>query len=139
MTAAQTVDISAVQRCALFVLAYHHNDKTGLCCPSMLTIGNKCGVSDRSARNAIRALEHVGLVTANERFCATGQAANQYSLFGEPKNKSGRNLRSGTGRNHTTGTENETGRKQRSDERVIYTTGEKTVPALRIVKGARHA
>lgn len=136
MTAAQTVDITPVQRCALFVLAYHHNDKSGQCNPAMLTIGNECGVSDRAAREAIRALEHVGLIKAHKRTCGTGQASNQYTLFGTKKNKSGRNLRSGTGRNHTTAT---TGRNPGSDERGYNTKGEMgTVLPLKIA-GVRHA
>lgn len=136
MAAAQTVDITPVQRCALFVLAYHHSDRTGQCNPSMLTIGNECGVSDRAAREAIRALEHVGLIKSHKRTCSLGQGSNQYTLFGTRKNKSGRNLRSGTGRNHTTAT---TGRNPGSDERGYNTKAETgTTFPLKIV-GGRHA
>lgn len=102
MDASKTADLTPVQRCALFVLAYHHNAKSGLCCPSMQTLGDECGISDRAAREAVRALEHVGFVKAKKRADEKGQASNQYVLFGSRKNKSGRNLRSGTGRNHTT-------------------------------------
>lgn len=133
------VDITPVQRNVLFALCYHHNDKTGLCCPAMLTLGDDLGISDRAAREAMRGLEHVGLVRSFKRTNERGQASNQYVLFGRVKNKSGRNLRSGTGRNHTTAT---TGRNHGSDDREVITTKGDTVPGrecLRLVAGGRHA
>lgn len=136
VAAAQTVDITPLQRCVLFMLAYHHNDKTGQCNPSMLTLGNECGVSDRAVRMAMRGLEHVGLVKSKKQTCEAGQASNQYVLFGAKKNKSGRNVRSGTGRNHTTATPP---RNERSDEREYITSREeacdKVIP-LRAAGGA---
>lgn len=139
VTAAQTVDITPLQRCVLFMLAYHHNDKTGQCNPSMLTLGNECGVSDRAARMAVRGLEHVGLVKSKKQTCEAGQASNQYVLFGAKKNKSGRNVRSGTGRNHTTATPPQ---NERSDERGYNTYREEAGPesvTLKVIAGGRHA
>lgn len=137
VAAAQTVDITPLQRCVLFVLAYHHNDKSGQCNPSMLTLGNECGVSDRAARMAVRGLEHVGLVKSKKQTCEAGQASNQYSLFGAKRNKSGRNVRSGTGRNYTTATPP---RNECSDEREVYTSRGKdcatVVPLRRSAGGA---
>lgn len=130
------VDITPVQRCVLFVLAYHHNDKSGDCFPSVETIGRGSGIKERAAREAIRALEHVGLVKRKKRTNERGQASNQYVLFGRVKNKSGRHLRASTGRHHTTAT---SGQHHGAGERDIYTTREKTVPELRVVNGARHA
>lgn len=138
--AAQTVDITPLQRCVLFVLAYHHNNKSDACFPSMVTIGNECGVSDRAAREAVRALEYVGLVKAHKRTCATGQASNQYTLFGQKKNKSGRNRRSVTGRNHTTATDAMTGRNQCSDDKVTYINRAKPDHEKKLIaNGGRHA
>lgn len=134
VSASQTVDITPVQRCVLFILAYHHNDKSGQCNPAMITIGNECGVSDRSAREAVRALEHVGLIRSRKCSGPAGQATNQYTLFGAKKNKSGRNLRSGTGRNHTTATP---GRNPGSDERVYNTTGENLASGFVVFDGGR--
>ena len=134
----QTVDLTPLQRCVLFVLSYHHNDKTGQCNPSMVTIGNECGVTDRAARLAIRGLEHVGLVRARKQSGPSGQASNQYVLFGAKKNKSGRNMRSGTGRNYTTATPP---RNACSDEREYNTYREvKAGPeCLKLIAGGRHA
>ncbi|RWR28821.1 hypothetical protein D2T31_11960 [Sinirhodobacter populi] len=115
------VDMTPVQRMVLVVLCYHHNAKDDMCCPAMTTIGDEAGISDRAAREAIRGLEHIGLVKTSKRTNRQGQASNQYTLFGRVKNKSGRNLRSGTGRNHTTAT---TGRNPGSDERVYNTLGD---------------
>jgi hypothetical protein len=132
----QTVDISPVQMCVLFVLSYHHNDRDDACFPAMATIGNECGVSERAARNAVRALEHVGLVKTKKRSNKSGQASNQYILFGTKKNKSGRNLRSGTGRNDNTGTKNWTGRNACSDDKEYINKGDYFVP--RVVNGGRY-
>lgn len=138
MGAVMTADLTPTQRCVLFVLAYHHNDKTGLCCPAMITLGDACGISDRAARHAIRALEHVGFIKTRKRTDEHGQASNQYTLFGSRKNKSGRNLRSGTGRNTPTATG---GRNSSSDERVSISREEegRAKAAKLCIVGGRHA
>lgn len=111
------LDMTPVQRVVLFVLCHHHNGKTGQCNPTMETVGAEAGITARAAREAIRALEHIGLVRSEKRTNERGQAANQYALFGTIQNTSGRNLRSATGRNtgsstgrnHTTATGRNTG------------------------------
>ncbi|OWY18250.1 hypothetical protein B6V73_00065 [Thioclava sp. JM3] len=98
------VEMSPVQRLVLYVLCFHHNGKTGQCNPAMKRIGDEAGVTDRAAREAMRGLEHIGLVRSEKQTNEKGQAANNYVLFGRVVNKSGRNLRSGTGRNLRSGT-----------------------------------
>lgn len=125
------VDMTPMQRCVLFVLAYHHNHSSGLCCPSMETIAAECGTVDRVARKAVRGLEHIGVVKSRKRASDQGQTSNQYVLFGTVKNKSGRNLGSSPGRNHTTA---RPGRTLSSDERGIYSKAK----VLRVVGGTSH-
>lgn len=128
------VDITPVQRNVLFALAYHHNHATGLCCPSVETIGDVSGVKERAAREALSALEHVGLIRRQKRSNERGQASNQYTLFGKVKNKTGRHLRAPTGRHHTTGT---TGRHHSAGERVYnkHTPDIAQASVLKIVGG----
>ena len=131
------VDLTPMQRSVLFVLCYHHNHSTGLCCPSMETIAQEAGTAERVARTAIRGLEHVGLVRAQKRTNERGQTSNQYLLFGKVKNKSGRSLRSGTGRNHTTARSGGSlGSGEREDNKLL---GEITAPSPLKIVGGRDA
>lgn len=128
------VDLTPVQRNVLFVLAYHHNQTSGLCCPAVETIGDAAGIKERATREALGALEHVGLIRRQKRTNERGQASNQYILFGRVKNKSGRHLRAPTGRHHTTGT---TGRHHGAGEHegIINTPWEAQASGLKIVGG----
>lgn len=58
-------DVNA--KAALFVLAYHMNDTTGLCCPSNLTLREEMEVkAEATVRRAINRLESLGLITVNK-------------------------------------------------------------------------
>lgn len=46
----------------LLNLAHHHNKDTGLCCPSVATIGERTGMKDRGIRSAIKRLCQQGLI-----------------------------------------------------------------------------
>lgn len=48
-------------------LARHHNSKTGLCCPSQLTIGELLGMDPKTVRKCIRKLMALQLVTVRKQ------------------------------------------------------------------------
>lgn len=56
--------MSPVQKVVLISLADNAND-SGVCWPSIPTIGKRCCTSERAVQNAIKWLEQAGIVTAN--------------------------------------------------------------------------
>jgi hypothetical protein len=76
--------LQPIERAVLACLAYHHNEKTGECFPSMATIGEYVGVRERRVRDAIRDLEAWGLICTRRKGRPGAPAANRYALFGEP-------------------------------------------------------
>lgn len=83
MEASQPVRLSSVQRLVLLTLAYHHNDKTSVCTPSVDTLGAETGLSRRAVQLAAQALVATGLITVNKRSRHGIQTSNQYDLFGK--------------------------------------------------------
>lgn len=83
--AVMMTDIGPTERCALHILAYAHNDKTGECFPAMKTIADGCGVCERRARSAVKALADWSLIKVKRGAGPNGNASNRYTLFGKAK------------------------------------------------------
>jgi hypothetical protein len=77
-------NLTPIERIVLAFLSFRHHHKTGDCFPSMETIGNHAGVSERRARTAVRNLEAAGLIKSHRRVGQAGNSSNQYELFGRP-------------------------------------------------------
>lgn len=73
-------DVNA--KSCLVVLAYHHNKKTGLCCPSISTIADEMGVrSLNTVRKAIGVLVEMNLLTMSREFGDRGEIlSTRYTL-----------------------------------------------------------
>lgn len=72
--------LGPTERSALYFLCFRHNAKTGECYPSMATIAEHAGVSERRAREAIRNLEDAGLIHSIRRVGQAGNSSNQYNF-----------------------------------------------------------
>jgi len=79
------LDLPPTERMTLLVLAFHHNDKTGDCFPSIQTLRQKVGVGDRRQRKAVQALVDWRLIQKKRGASAEGNASNRYTLFGAPR------------------------------------------------------
>lgn len=80
----------------LLAIADHHNESTGLCCPSMATLALRAGVSRRSARRHVELLRERGLVSTTDRTRANGSfTTHEYHLMGD--GAPGANLAPGQG------------------------------------------
>lgn len=55
-------DLSSGAHLLFSRLLYHHNSKTGLCCPGEKLLAASLNCTTRTVRNALRELERVGLV-----------------------------------------------------------------------------
>jgi Helix-turn-helix domain len=55
---------NSTAKLVLVNLADHHNDKTGLCCPSLERLARQCGLSKKGAILQIKKLERVGALRA---------------------------------------------------------------------------
>jgi DNA-binding transcriptional MocR family regulator len=95
MEAAQHARLSTVQRVVLLTLAYHYNDRGGVCTPSNETLQTETGLSRRAVQVAVQALEANGLITVSARTKHNIQTSNQYDLF---RNTKGRTMCAGKGR-----------------------------------------
>lgn len=73
--------LGPTERAVLFYLCWKHHPKTGDCFPAMATIAHHAGVSERRARDAIRTLEHRGLILSARRCGQAGNSSNQYTLL----------------------------------------------------------
>lgn len=87
MEAGKAAQLTTVQRTVLWALAYHHNDKTGACNPSVETLADAAGLSPRAVQYATAHLARVGLVTISPRARHGIQTSNQFDLFGKPKGR----------------------------------------------------
>lgn len=88
------IDVPPTERAALWALSYHHNGKTNECFPSLKTLADWCGVSERRMRDAISLLIEWGLIKAKRGATPAGNASNRYALFGRAKRprKTGRRV-----------------------------------------------
>lgn len=70
----------------LITLSHCHNQETGRCDPSLATLCDKTGLSERAVRSAIRMLEGLRLVATTHRTIRTGRGMrnlrNRYTLTG---------------------------------------------------------
>lgn len=87
MEAAQGKRLTSVQRLVLLTLAYHHNEKTGQCTPSVDTIAAAADLSDRSVERATKALAQAGMITVSPRTRHGIRTSNQYDLFADAKGR----------------------------------------------------
>jgi hypothetical protein len=76
-----TIGVPLVQKAVLLVLARHaRDDGTNSKCPSVQTIADKAGMSDKCARNALRALETEGWIAAIGDKSGGRSKATSYSI-----------------------------------------------------------
>lgn len=70
----------------LIALSHSHNQETGRCDPSLATVCDKTGLSERAVRGGIRLLEALDLVATTHRTIRTGRGQrnlrNRYTLRG---------------------------------------------------------
>ena len=139
------VDLPPTDRLTLVCLAYHHNDKTGECFPSMATLGDECGVTSRRIQQAVDRLVDWSLIKKQRGGTAAGNASNRYTLFGKPKfpKQTGNRVPVSSGFKPEQKSRFETGnrvpvsnRKPCSDDRGIY-IGEKTLAKFDVISGGR--
>lgn len=139
------VDLPPTERLALLILAYHHNDKTGDCFPSMETIAGQSGVTPRRIQQAIANLVSWAIIKKKRGGTTEGNASNRYTLFGSPKRpkQTGKGVPVKTPLKPEQKSRFETGkrvpvsnRKACSDDRGYSSEGEKTFAnGLRILNG----
>lgn len=77
-------DLGSLERLALVILAYCHNEKTDACFPSYQTLARRMGCSRTSAIKAVKGLQRSGLIQVNARRDGNRQGSNQYALFRSP-------------------------------------------------------
>lgn len=70
--------LTHAQLLTLFALIDRHNLKRNLCCPSMARIGDDIGMQERTARDAVRALENLDLISTTEG--GGRRRSNRYKL-----------------------------------------------------------
>jgi len=103
-----SIDLPPTERLVLLCLAFHHNDKTNDCFPSMQTLGEECGVTSRRIQTAVDALVVWSMIQKKRGGTKAGNASNRYTLFGKPKRPepTGKHLpiETGTKKPITTGT-----------------------------------
>lgn len=74
------VNIQARDRVVLARLCKHYNDDTGLCYPSLKTIANGTGLCLSAAKEAIKSLTELGVITVTNRTDCGGQMSNMYTI-----------------------------------------------------------
>ena len=72
--------LPALQKIVLLMLADRTNKDTSRCDPSITRLAEDCGMSERSTRNAIRALENIGLIETIHRSREGVNLPNHYRL-----------------------------------------------------------
>lgn len=87
MEASQQTRLTTSQRVVLLTLAYHYNDRGGICTPSNETLRAETGLSRRAVQIAVQALEASGLITVSSRSVHGIQTSNQYDLFRNAKGR----------------------------------------------------
>ena len=78
------VDLPPTERAVLWSLAFHHNDKSGLCYPGVKTLAVEAGACERRIKTAIQTLKAWSLIDATRGPGPIGNASNRYTLFGKP-------------------------------------------------------
>lgn len=84
---AQAARLTTTQRLVLMMLAVHHNDRAGICCPSVETLAAETGLSRRGVQIATAALADARVITISSRLKHGIQTTNQYDLFGPIKGR----------------------------------------------------
>lgn len=74
--------LSQTHRLVLLALAFHHHQATDECFPTLATIADYAGLSERRARSAAHALDAMGLIRIKKRSERGVQRSNQFDLFG---------------------------------------------------------
>lgn len=82
MTWAVEQKLPSSQKIVLIMLANHTNGHTGLCMPRIKLLAEECGMSEASAKNQIKALAELELITIVPRFKDGVQLPNIYELTG---------------------------------------------------------
>lgn len=77
--------VPPTERLVLMCLAFHHNESSGQCFPSMQLLADECGVSSRRIHSAVATLVEWGVITKKRGGTSAGNASNKYTLFGAPK------------------------------------------------------
>lgn len=79
-------DLTPTAKLVLYALAHRHNQETGRCDPSVVTIARDIGVSERSVQYAIRQLCDAKAITVTERKRRTGRGrrdmTHRYRILG---------------------------------------------------------
>lgn len=99
----------AHQKLLLLMLASHHNEKTGLCNPSIKTLALECCMGPTSVKKHLMALERLGLIVKHS---GSRTESNTYKLstgVGRHATKGRAAGDLGVGRGATTKQEKETG------------------------------
>lgn len=91
-TVIDLIGLPLASKAVLLVLARHaRDDGTNSKCPSVLTIAEKAGMSDKGARNALRSLEADGWIRAVGRKVGGRSLATNYTIlidrFGPPETR----------------------------------------------------
>lgn len=72
--------LPSTKKIVLLMLANRTNSDTGKCIPKIKTLADDCGLSESSAKAAIKELAELGLLTIIPRFHEGQQMPNQYHL-----------------------------------------------------------
>jgi len=67
------VDMTPAAKVVLFVLAGRHNQETGRCDPSVMTIGKDARMSDRAVKYALKELATKRVISVTRRKAKTGR------------------------------------------------------------------
>lgn len=78
------IGVPPQERLILFVICFHHHDKTGECFPSYETISEMTGYRRQRVIEGVNALELNGLVIRQKRRVGGHQGSNHFVLFGRP-------------------------------------------------------
>lgn len=75
-------NLDPTEKLVLLALADHHNESTGMCCPSVETLAKRTNVSGRSVQRTISLLETRGLIERRPRYNELGrQRSNNFVLM----------------------------------------------------------
>lgn len=85
MSILPVVDLPSTEVAVLLLLAYHHEDKTGMCLPGIDLLSARCGAGERRTRQAVKTLADWGIIKVKRGRGLVGNASNKYTLFGKPK------------------------------------------------------
>lgn len=142
------LDLPPAERMTLMALAFHHNDKTGECFPSIQTLREAVGVGDRRQREAVQALVDWKLIQKRRGASAEGNASNRYTLFGAPKRPRQTGTRGAVSKplepaqksRFESGRQGTVSNRHAGDDDRGYTSepGKSQASALKIVNGGRH-